>query len=131
VGENKVKSPLNCTFYGATETCPFQIIILASSTQPNNPIIQSTVDRQPIESQEDFWERLSARASELVKPYGHEHFILMFCRNYPLRDHLSDDIKQNASRQQGFVADHNKRYDIQAKALCTMLDFQHKAYFRL
>lgn len=123
--------PLNCIFYGATKTCPFQIIILALSTQTNYEIIQSTVDRLPIESQEDFWKRISARALELVEPYGDEHFIVMFCRNYPLSDDLSNDAMQNAARQQWLVAAHKDKHYSHAKALCTLLDHYNKPNFQL
>lgn len=130
-GENEMEIPLNCIFYGATETCPFQIIILALSTQTDNAFTQNTVDRLPIESQEEYWKRVSAKALELVEPYGYEHFIIMFCRNYPLRDHLSNDVLQNAVRQQWLVAAHQNNHYMHAKALCTLLDQYSKPNFQL
>jgi len=118
-------------FYGATKICPFQIIIFALSTQTNNAIVQSTLDRQPIESQEDYWKRVTARTLELIEPYGHDHFIVMFCRNYPLSDHLSNDALQNAAWQRRLMAAHqNKRY-MHAEAICTLLDYYHKPNFQL
>ena len=126
-----MRIPLNIMFYGATETCPFQIILLALSTQANNAIIQSTINRQPIESQEDFWKRVTAKALELVEPYGHEHFIIMFCRNYPLRDHLSNDAMQNAARQHWLAAAHKNNHYMRTKALCTLLDHYNNPNYRL
>lgn len=125
-----MERPLNIIFYGATETCPFQIILLAFSTKTDNSIIQSTLNRLPIESQEEYWKRASAKALELVEPYGYEHFIIMFCRNYPLRDHLSNDVLQNAVRQQWLVAAHQNNHHMHAKALCTLLDQYSKPNFQ-
>ncbi len=122
--------PLNYIFYGATKTCPFQIIILALSTQTDNAFAQKTVARLPIESQEEYWKRVSTKALELVEPYGDEHFIIMFCRNYPLRDHLSNDVLQNAVRQQWLVAAHQKNHFMHAKAFCTLLDQYSKPNFQ-
>lgn len=123
--------PLNLIFFGATETCPSQIILLVISAQTNNAIIQNTINRQPIESQEIYWERVTSRALELIEPYGHDHFIVVFCRNYPLSDHLSNDVMQNAARQQCIVAANKNNHYTRAKALCTLLDHYNKPNFQL
>lgn len=123
--------PLNLIFFGATETCPSQIILLVISAQTNNAIIQNTINRQPIESQEIYWERVTARALDLIEPYGHDHFIVVFCRNYPLSDHLSNDVMQNAARQQCISAANRNNHYTRAKALCTLIDHYNKPNFQL
>lgn len=120
--ENEMNYCINMIFLGATKTCPFQIILMVLPTKTQRAIIQSTINRQPIESQEDYWKRITAKALELIEPHGNNHIIVMFCRNYPLHDHLSNDIMQNAARQKWFAATHQENHYMHIKALCSLLE---------